>query len=103
MFTQCPDCQTTFRVSTQVLQQAGGRVRCGGCGTAFNALEHLSEDDQHQAEPEDQAAEQTTAPDDFTTGYNKELLETLDKLAGPAARIEDTGVEWRVLDEDDED
>ena len=103
MFTQCPDCQTTFRVSTKVLQQAGGRVRCGGCGNAFNALEHLSEDDKHQAESGHQAAERTTAPDDFTTDHNKEILETLDKLAGPEARIEDTGVEWRVLDEDDED
>lgn len=103
MFTQCPDCQTTFRVSAKVLQQADGRVRCGGCGNAFNALEHLSEDDKHEVESEDQAAEQTTAPDDLKTDYNKELLETLDKLAGPDVRIEDTGVEWRVIDEDDED
>ena len=103
MFTQCPDCQTTFRVSTKVLQQADGRVRCGGCGNAFNALEHLAEDDKHEAESEDQAVEQTTAPDDFKTDHDKELLDTLNKLAGPEVRIEDTGVEWLVLDEDDED
>ena len=102
MFTQCPDCQTTFRVSTKVLQQADGRVRCGGCGNAFNALEHLAEDDKHEAESEDQAVEQTTAPDDFKTGHNQELLDTLNKLAGPDVRIEDTGVEWLVFDEDDE-
>ena len=29
------------------------------------------------------------------------LLKTLDDLAGPDIRIEDTGVEWRVLDEDE--
>ena len=103
MFTQCPDCQTTFRVSTKVLQQADGRVRCGGCGNAFNALEHLAEDDEHAAESKDQAVKQTTAPDDSKTDHNKELLDTLDKLAGPDVRIEDTGVEWLVLDEDDED
>ncbi len=102
MFTQCPDCQTTFRVSTKVLQQADGRVRCGGCGNAFNALEHLAEDDKHEAESEDQAVEQTTAPDDFKTEHNQELLDTLNKLAGPDVRIEDTGVEWLVFDEDDE-
>ena len=103
MFTQCPDCQTTFRVSTKVLEQADGRVRCGGCGNAFNALEHLDEDDKHEAESEDQAVEQTTAPDDFEMDHDKELLDTLNKLAGPEVRIEDTGVEWLVLDENDED
>jgi len=103
MFTQCPDCQTTFRVSTKVLQQADGRVRCGGCGNAFNALEHIAEDDEHEAESEDQAVEQSTAPDDFKMDRNKELLDTLDNLDGPEVRIEDTGVEWLVLDEDDED
>lgn len=102
MFTQCPDCQTTFRVSTKVLEQADGRVRCGGCGNAFNALEHLAEDDKREAESEDQAVEQTTAPDDLKTDQNKDLLDTLDKLAGPEVRIEDTGVEWLVLDEGDE-
>ena len=53
MITQCPDCQTTFRVSAKLLQQAGGRVRCDGCGNAFNALEGLSDDEQ---------AEQTEVP-----------------------------------------
>ena len=53
MFTQCPDCQTTFRVSAKLLQQAGGRVRCDGCGNAFNALESLADDKQ---------AEQTEVP-----------------------------------------
>ena len=44
MYTQCPDCGTSFRVTAVVLKQAAGKVRCGGCGNAFNALAHLSED-----------------------------------------------------------
>jgi len=88
MFTQCPDCQTTFRVSAAVLQQADGRVRCGGCSNAFNALEHLLNDDGSAA---------TSA--DSTSDQNKQLLETLEKLAGPEVLIEDTGVEWRVLEQ----
>ena len=72
MITQCPDCQTTFRVTAEVLQQADGRVRCGGCGNAFNALESMSEDDAGEA-----------------SGQNKQLLETLDKLAGPEVDLED--------------
>jgi predicted Zn finger-like uncharacterized protein len=93
MFTQCPDCQTTFRVTAQVLKQAEGRVRCGGCGNAFNALEHMSTDDKATG---DQVA-QTSAGN--TSDQNKQLLETLDKLAGPEVTLEDTGVEWRVLEE----
>ena len=43
MFTQCPECATAFRVTAEVLKQAAGKVRCGGCGSAFNALDFLSE------------------------------------------------------------
>lgn len=91
MFTQCPDCQTTFRVTAAVLQQAEGRVRCGGCSNAFNALEHLFE------ETASQRGESAENPTGSTTNQNRQLLETLEKLAGPDVTIEDTGVEWRVL------
>ena len=30
MYTQCPDCNTAFRVTADVLKQAAGKVRCGG-------------------------------------------------------------------------
>ncbi len=96
MFTQCPDCQTTFRVSTEVLQQAEGRVRCGGCGNAFDALEYMSKDESSQAAPEGRASKESTSD------QNKQLLETLDKLAGPEVELEDTGVEWRVLEKPDD-
>ena len=43
MYTQCPDCGTAFRITAEVLKQAAGKVRCGGCGVAFNALDYLSE------------------------------------------------------------
>jgi len=91
MYTQCPDCQTTFRVSPEVLKQADGRVRCGGCGIAFNALENLSKDEDNQNSEES------------TSDKNKKLLETLDQLAGPDVEIEDTGVEWRVLEKPKEE
>lgn len=43
MFTQCPQCQTTFRVSAAMLKAAQGRVRCGRCATIFDALTFLME------------------------------------------------------------
>jgi len=78
-----------FRVSDRVLQQADGRVRCGGCGNAFDALEHMSNNDDNEAEAS-------------TSDENKLLLETLDKLAGPEVDLEDTGTEWRVIEKTDE-
>jgi predicted Zn finger-like uncharacterized protein len=98
MYTQCPECQIAFRVTARVLQQASGNVRCGNCSHAFNALHYLSED-----MPESPAAEDDSTEDlshDELAETSRRLLEALDELAGPEdVRIEDTGVEWRVLDE----
>lgn len=43
MYTQCPDCQTRFRVTADALRAAHGTVRCGRCGSAFDALLRLSD------------------------------------------------------------
>ncbi len=43
MFTQCPNCETTFQVTAEQLKAANGDVRCGECLTVFNALDNLSE------------------------------------------------------------
>ncbi|MEQ9563706.1 MAG: zinc-ribbon domain-containing protein, partial [Woeseiaceae bacterium] len=95
MYTQCPECHTAFRVTARVLQQAGGRVRCGGCASAFNALDYLSEDlPQVREDPG-----QVDQPSDVDT-QSRKLLETLDQLAGSEnVVIEDTGVEWQVLED----
>ncbi len=112
MYTQCPDCGLALGVTVDVLKQAVGKVRCGGCGNAFNALENLSEKkpaieidaDTNAALPEltpkfshsDDGTPQSISPEQSTA-----LLKTLDELAGSDIRIEDTGVEWLVLDEDE--
>ena len=99
MYTQCPECQTAFRVTVEVLQKAGGRVRCGGCEHAFSAIDHLSDSVPGSASNPSSANKESG--DDFEA-KSKALLETLDELAGSQdIRIEDTGVEWRVLDEDE--
>ncbi|AOY89833.1 hypothetical protein BKP64_17585 [Marinobacter salinus] len=38
--TQCPNCQTRFRVTDEQLGIAKGKVRCGNCMEVFNAIEH---------------------------------------------------------------
>lgn len=37
MQTRCPDCQTVFLITEQQLGAAGGKARCGRCGTVFDA------------------------------------------------------------------
>jgi len=112
MYTQCPDCEIAFRVTAEVLKQAAGKVRCGNCGNAFNALAYLSEQMPKQPTPPDvDAALPELKPEIIETdsGFPKSisaeqsaaLLKTLDELAGSDIRIEDTGVEWRVLDDDE--
>ncbi len=44
MFTQCPACETIFKLSAEVLRAAAGEVRCGRCGEVFNALRSLAEE-----------------------------------------------------------
>jgi predicted Zn finger-like uncharacterized protein len=102
VYTQCPECQTAFRVTVQVLQKARGRVRCGGCGQAFSAIDHLSDKVPGTASNPSSSSKDAASEDsgeDFDA-KSKALLDTLDELAGPQdIRIEDTGVEWRVLGE----
>ena len=110
MYTQCPDCEIAFKVTAEVLKQAAGKVRCGGCGHAFNALAYLSEKMPKQpiAATADAAMPELTPeiietdsglPHSISAEQSAALLKTLDELAGSDIRIEDTGVEWRVLDE----
>jgi predicted Zn finger-like uncharacterized protein len=94
VYTKCPECHVVFRVTAKILQQAHGKVRCGNCNVPFNALSFLSEELPPPGEKSD--------PDHFAE-TNRRLLETLNELAGTSdVRIEDTGVEWRVLDGDEE-
>ncbi len=98
MYTRCPNCATAFRVNARILKQASGKVRCGGCGTAFDALFFLSETRPASEQTKSAAAAPTVAADE-----RAELLRTLDKLAGPEVRLKDTGVEWQLLLDDGEE
>ena len=60
LYTRCPDCQITYRITADDLLKADGKVRCGRCDTVFRVDEELHE---LVAEPE-QAASQ--AVEDWT-------------------------------------
>ena len=69
MYSQCPACQTRFRVTAAALRAARGTVRCGRCGSAFDALARLSDDLQpdpvapHAASPEPEVAILLSSPE----------------------------------------
>ena len=115
MYTQCPECGTAFRVTAEVLRQAAGKVRCGACRNSFNAIDYLSEqkpllpvpqlpeDAPAVPEPEPPQLETDEPSEAISTEPSAALLKALNELAGPDIRIEDTGIEWRVLDVRDDD
>ncbi len=43
MYTRCPQCQTTFRLTAAQLKVRGGQVRCGRCQNVFQAEQYLVE------------------------------------------------------------
>jgi predicted Zn finger-like uncharacterized protein len=75
MYSQCPECQTWFRVTAVALRAAHGTVRCGRCGSAFDALQRLND----------------TLPDDLEPAPSARTLGAFDppRAASNAARDDD--------------
>lgn len=81
--TQCPHCQTTFRVAHDQLKLRAGLVRCGYCKEIFNGIENLL--------PSEDATAPTPAP---ATPAAPVVAATPPIQTSPATPIpdEDTGV-----------
>jgi predicted Zn finger-like uncharacterized protein len=43
MFTQCPDCLSVYKTNLAILKSGHGQLRCGHCGSVFDALPSLVE------------------------------------------------------------
>lgn len=93
MLTQCPSCQTTFRVTSEILRVAHGQVRCGRCHTQFDALERLIEEAPgglvesgrflKPSEPQIEVEEPATQEDITLEGRHIEITGTY-RIAGDA-------------------
>jgi len=67
LYTRCPECDTTFRVTEAALQQAEGQVRCGRCAHIFDANDSLTDRLEDPDELETASAadgDSSPAPDD---------------------------------------
>lgn len=88
MLTQCPGCQTVFRVTSTILRAAHGQVRCGRCNTQFDAIERLLDGDDP---PADTAVTSTSLQVEQDIPHEDIVLE--------GNRIEISGVYRRVDDD----
>ena len=81
MYTQCPQCETLFRIGAEQLAQARGVVRCGLCAHCFNALESLSERPDPIYRRRGESTEATLPPDarpTATDAHQPSVTETTD-------------------------
>ncbi|WP_420476106.1 DUF3426 domain-containing protein [Noviherbaspirillum sp. ST9] len=93
--TQCPHCQTTFRVAHDQLKLRAGLVRCGACKQIFNGIENLLRPEELEqavsrpapdvarpsapepiAEPTPPVQEKTAPSVDFDLGDTEPEMET---------------------------
>jgi predicted Zn finger-like uncharacterized protein len=93
MLTQCPNCQTIFRVTSEILRVADGQVRCGRCQRQFDALARLSEEN----EAEDAAAEANAAAAKGDENFEVEEPLTHEDITMEGRHIEISGT-YRVPD-----
>lgn len=111
VLTQCPNCQTTFRVTSEILRVAHGQVRCGRCHTQFDALERLIEEAPgglvesgrflKPSEPQIEVEEPAAQEDITLEGRRIEITGTYrtpDQPGDPQIRQEVTE-EWVEIDE----
>ncbi len=104
MFTECPNCESVFRVTPETLRSARGEVRCGNCRTKFDALASLTDSiagvedgDERPAAPRsfDDTATQDDPSDDS-------LARAVADLTGARSAPEDDDAAWAALAEEPE-
>jgi len=97
--TQCPHCQTRFRVTDEQLSVAGGKVRCGSCMKVFHAVEqqvasaatdsHSDNDATRSEEIAGPASSNHPSDDDFVFADNPEVDAAEGRYAGSSLAFSD--------------
>ncbi|CAN5419490.1 hypothetical protein BH11PSE11_BH11PSE11_01220 [soil metagenome] len=72
--TQCPHCQTTFRVVQDQLKLRAGLVRCGNCKEIFNGIENLLRPDGSSRAAAAAAAKTVPIPTDTSAPGRADAL-----------------------------
>lgn len=105
--TQCPQCETHFRVTDEQLGVAGGKVRCGSCMNVFNALEHrVTESGTTETPLEEKPQEPADAgfgEDEFVFADNPEEDATEGRYAGSKLTFDEDELSDSFRDVDEPD
>ena len=105
--TQCPQCETRFRVTDEQLGVAGGKVRCGSCMKVFNALEHrVTESGTTETPPEEKPQEPADVgfgEDEFVFADNPEEDATEGRYAGSKLTFDEDELSDSFRDVDEPD
>lgn len=106
--TQCPKCETRFRVTDAQLSVARGKVRCGNCMSVFNAVENkVTESGIAPAPAEKKEAPEEASPtisepeEDFVFADNPEEDATEGRYTGTRLTFSDDELSdsFRSVDE----
>jgi predicted Zn finger-like uncharacterized protein len=110
LLTQCPNCQTTFRITSEILRVAHGQVRCGRCHTQFDALERLIEDEASddvapESSPDRIQVEEPAEQEDITLeGRHIAITGTYRALDDPDEPVrQEVTEEWVEFDDVDDE
>jgi predicted Zn finger-like uncharacterized protein len=96
LLTQCPQCETTFRVTADILRVADGQVRCGRCQTQFDALERLLEEGDPSAAESGRFLQTPSVEEDETIEVDEP--ESMEEITLEGKHIEISGT-YRTLDD----
>ncbi|WP_304641179.1 MJ0042-type zinc finger domain-containing protein, partial [Pseudomonas sp.] len=100
LVTQCPYCQTRFRLSQQHLAAAAGNVRCGACLKVFNAsLTPLPEENPPPAASAPSTAPAQPADQPVTPAPRQGTLLIHDDLDFDELDLEALGLDESLIDE----
>lgn len=118
LYTRCPDCQTSFRITLSALTKADGKVRCGQCDAVFSASDELealklppeplsldpvgkivTEWSMSRPSPSDSFMILENRDAETTTGETTAAETTANKLTADDATLDETAAEEAIADE----
>jgi predicted Zn finger-like uncharacterized protein len=101
MLTRCPNCSTSFRITTDQLVSRQGKVRCGHCQNVFSALGSLVHTREPVAHPPSGPIEPIDAPSPLGPLTGAGPITGGDLLAPTAATAEQAAFDAAIQKEAD--
>lgn len=99
LVTQCPNCQTRFRLSEEQLRAAAGNVRCGACLKVYNALALVAEQQRQEAADDEPSAVAETPAESVPPRSDPDEFLIHDDMDLDELDLEALGLDESLIDE----